>query len=478
MTHTRRSMLQAGLACATTFTIPTRTIAQQHSTIIDAPGMGGVFDRTPAALAAAADDFGHLVHGTPAVVFRPGTTTDISALVRLAGERGEKVTARGQGHSIYGRATSIGQTVVVLSTLDKIDAVQSDRVTVEAGTTWRSVLKSTLLHRLTPPVLPNYLDLSVGGTLTLGGIGGTTSRYGMMTDNVLELTVVTGDGREMTCSRTQNPDLFDAVRAGLAQCGIITRATLALISAPDHARRYLLQYRNLQSLTKDQLRLLADRRFDHLQGSVAPDPAGGWRHMLEGVVFFDADNEPDDTRLLVGLSDDREAAMITDSTYFEYLSAFDNLEQKLRASGQWSKPHPWLLTFLPGSKAEEIVADVLSGLTADDLGPIGQVSYYPFRTEAVRTPLLRMPKEPIAFTSNVIRMPNTDGAAAAERLVAHNRFLYEKINQQGGVLYPVSAFPMSSLDWRQHFGVRWKLLKNAKHRFDPGGTLAPGYELF
>lgn len=192
----------------------------------------------------------------------------------------------------------------------------------------------------------------------------------------------------------------------------------------------------------------------------------------------DAENEPDDTGLLAGLSDDREAAIITDSTYFEYLSAFDKLEQKLRASGQWLKPHPWLLTFLPGSKAEEIVADVLSDLTARDLGPIGQVSYYPFQTEAVRTPLLRMPEEPIAFTFNVIRLPDTDSAAAAERLVAHNRSFYEKINQKGGILYPVSAFPMSSLDWRQHFGERWMLLKNAKQRFDPGGTLAPGYELF
>src|SRR5262249_30553885 len=65
----------------------------------------------------------------------------------------------------------------------------------------------------------------VGGTLSVGGIGGMSHLYGMQTDNVLELNVVVADGRELTCSATQNTDLFNAVRAGLGQVGIITRAT-------------------------------------------------------------------------------------------------------------------------------------------------------------------------------------------------------------------------------------------------------------
>ena len=68
---------------------------------------------------------------------------------------------------------------------------------VGAGATWRAVLGATLARGLTPPVLTNYLGLSVGGTLAVGGIGGTSSRYGMQTDNVLALDVVTGDGREL-----------------------------------------------------------------------------------------------------------------------------------------------------------------------------------------------------------------------------------------------------------------------------------------
>ena len=85
---------------------------------------------------------------------------------------------------------------------------------VEAGATWSKVLSATLPRGLTPPVLTNYLELSVGGALAVGGIGGTTFRYGMQTDNVIELSVVTGDGRELVCSASSNSDLFDAVRGG------------------------------------------------------------------------------------------------------------------------------------------------------------------------------------------------------------------------------------------------------------------------
>ena len=111
--------------------------------------------------------------------------------------------------------------------------MQPRHVVVDAGATWKNVLDATLKQGLTPPVLTNYLGLSIGGTLAVSGIGGSSSRYGMQTDNVLELDVVTGDGKELTCSATSNPDIFAGVLAGVGQCAIITRATLGLVLAPE-----------------------------------------------------------------------------------------------------------------------------------------------------------------------------------------------------------------------------------------------------
>jgi hypothetical protein len=57
--------------------------------------------------------------------------------------------------------------VIDMNALIAIHDIQQDYMIVDAGATWRAVLDASLAHGLTPPVLPNYLDLSVGGTLAI-----------------------------------------------------------------------------------------------------------------------------------------------------------------------------------------------------------------------------------------------------------------------------------------------------------------------
>lgn len=424
---------------------------------------------------AASADFGRLVTLKPRAVDRPATAGDIAGLLREATANGVKVAARGQGHSIYGRPLVEDGLVVDMSALNAIGRVSADRVTVGAGATWRDLLDATLKHGLTPPVLTNYLGLSVGGTLAVGGIGGSSSRHGLQTDQVLELDVVTADGRLLRCSPSENRDLFDAVRAGLGQCGIVTGATLRLVRAPQRVRRCQLFYRDLAALAADQRRLLDDGRFDQLQGAILPDPRGGWRYQLDGALFHDGDLAPDDRRALDGLADERSAAAVIEASYRDDSLAFDKLRQVLTSNGQWSHPQPWLLTFVPAGSAEALVREILGELSAADVGPFGRITFYPMRSEAVQTPLVRLPAGDVIVVLNLIRIPASNDRAAAERMVAHNRRLYERIRDRGGVLYPVSALPMSMDDWQRHFGPAWPGFQAARRRYDPAGILTPGY---
>jgi FAD/FMN-containing dehydrogenase len=82
-------------------------------------------------------------------------------------------------------------------------------------------------------VLTDYLELSVGGTLSAGGIGGATHRHGRQVDHVRSLEVLTPDGRIVI--RGPGDELFDRVRGGAGRPGIIPRATLPLVPAPTHA---------------------------------------------------------------------------------------------------------------------------------------------------------------------------------------------------------------------------------------------------
>jgi cytokinin dehydrogenase len=479
MDLTRRTVLLAGLAAASVAvgTAATEGTFAAPSRELPLPPLDGELRFDKASRIAAADDFGHIVHRTPEGVLLPGSDQDVATTIRWAGRLGRKVVPQGQSHSVYGRSQVRAGIVIDMTRLQTVHSVQNDRVVVDAGVKWSEVLATTLPQGLTPPVLTDYLELSVGGTLVVSGIGGTTSQYGMQSDNVLELDVVTGTGEKVTCSPHRNADLFDAVRAGLGQVAVITRATLKLIPAPAHVRRYVLTYPDLRTLLTDERLLAADNKFDAVQGAALPTPTG-WKYRLDAVAQFSGNNPPDDDVLLAGLSDDRPAAQVSTRPYFDDLNRLASLEQLLRSNGQWFYPHPWLTTFVGDAEVESVVRVELATLTPADLGTFGQVVLSAFRRQAVTSPLLQLPADHLVYAFNLIRIPTTDDTAEVNRLVTANRAIYERVRAAGGTLYPVSTFPMSRDDWRQHFGAAWGRLHDAKQHFDPGHVLTPGYEVF
>lgn len=442
-----------------------------------APKLSGELRFDHPTRATVATDFGHLIHRTPLGVLFPASEDDVAATIRWAAATDRPFTPKGRSHSVFGRSAVAGGIVCDMSALDGVVDLQPDRITVGAGASWRDVVAATLPVGQTPPVLPEYLDLSVGGTLVVGGIGGTTSRYGAQSDNVLQLKVVTGHGSKITCSPNENSDMFDAVRAGLGQVGVITQATLRLVAAPSRVHHIQLFYADLAAMVNDQRVLTAESRFDSLQGAIVPGPDGGWTFRLDAAKY-ECDGSPEDTSLLRDLSDDSSKRQQRTLGYFDFINRFADLEEVLRANGQWLLPHPWLTTFVGDSHVEAVVAEELDRTTASDLGPFGQIVLSAVRPHAVKCPLLRLPSDDLCFAFNFIRVPNTDSADEANRMVDANKAIYERIRDAGGTLYPVSALPMTRLEWQRHFGSAFARLEDAKNRFDPQNTLTPGYEIF
>jgi cytokinin dehydrogenase len=400
---------------------------------------------------AAADDFGHIVHRTPERVVLAGSPADVAAAVRWAAGRGLQLAPRGRGHSTFGRSQVEGGVVVDMSALRRVLRVEGDRVVVEAGATWSEVVDATLARGLVPPVLPDYLELSVGGTLAVGGVGATTSACGVVGDNVLELEAVTGTGERVTCS--EGDALFDAIRAGLGQVGVVTRATLRLVPAPESVHVEERWFGDLATMLSEGRRLVADEPFSAVQGAILAMPDGGFTFRLD-VARFGGGTLP----------------------YASYLERLAPLEAALRENGQWWLPHPWLMTFVGDSRVEAVVDAELRRLDpATDLGPLGQVVVSPIRRAAVTTPLLRLPEDELCWTFNLVRLPAT---ADADPLVEANRAIYERVRAAGGTLYPVSALPLSGHDWREHFGPAFGPFEAARRAFDPAGALTPGYEVF
>ncbi|MGH3762951.1 FAD-binding protein [Actinophytocola sp.] len=427
--------------------------------------------------AAAADDFGHIVEDTPIGVLLPGSDEDIARAVHLARALRGKVAPQGQSHSVFGRSMARDGLVVDMSTMNSIGTVQSDRVVVGAGAKWSDVLRATLAQGKTPPVLTDYIELSVGGTIVAGGVGSTTSTHGVVADNVIELDVVTGKGQRFTCSASRRSDLFNAVRAGLGQVGIITSATIKLIDAPESARRFQLSYPDLATMLSDQRLLSRDNRFDVVQGAIAAPPTG-FAFRIDAVKYFTG-NEPEEGALLEGLSDIQSARQISTLAYFDFLNRLSALEALLRGNGQWFFPHPWLTSFVGDSEVESVVSGELDRLNPlEDLGQFGQIILSPLTRSAIKSPLMRLPSDSLCYAFNFVRVPTTDDAANAQRLVDANKAAYGRIRAAGGTLYPVHAFSLSRYEWRRHFGAAFSRLSHAKHKYDPGDVLTPGYEIF
>jgi len=441
------------------------------------PKLDGELITEEAALEAVADDFGHIISSQPIAVLKPASIEDIIKIIKFAFRNKIKVAAQGQAHSLYGQSQVEAGVVIDSSTLNQIHSITSDRAEVDAGVLWRELLQATLQQGLTPPVFTDYIELSVGGTLAVGGIGGTSYRNGVQVDNVLSLEVVTGKGKIKTCSREQNRDLFEAVLAGLGQCGIIVKATVKLIPAVEKARVFLLFYDDLATFINDQRLLVADERFSYLEGQVVSDDNGGWRYLLEVASFYNQDALPDNNTLLQGLNYIPGTQQIEDKSYFDFINRLAPLVEQLKSIGVWSFPHPWLDLFVPNSAVESFVGEVVSDLTLADTGQ-GPVLLYPVKTKRFQLPLFRVPREEIVFLFAILRTAAPPEDAVVERMVADNRKLFEENRQLGGDFYPIDAVPMTRKDWKRHFRRYWGKLVRAKRRYDPKNLLTPGPGIF
>jgi cytokinin dehydrogenase len=413
----------------------------------------------------AADDYGHIVHRMPIAVLRPGSARDIQKLVRFANHHGLTVAMRGQGHSTYGQAQAAG-VVIDSSTLATIHRITPGHAVVDSGVRWLELIKATLAKGATPPVATDYLGLSIGGTLSVGGIGGATSHHGLLVDNVLSLEVVTGKGELLTCSPAVRPDLFRAVLGGLGQFAVITRATVRLIPAPTTARVYHLRYPDLRTYLKAQRTAVADRRFSYLEGQATPTEAG-WAYLLEGVMYEPADDEA----LLADLG--ATSVEITEMPYFDWLNRIYDLVQQLMAL---RLPGPWINVFIPDEAVEQYVSEVLANTTPAETG--GVALLYPVRRELIRQPFVRLPDSPVVFLLALLRAVSPPTEEETQRLIAVNRAQYDQVVAVGGTHYPVGAIPLTQEDWQAHYGPQWQAFHRAKHRYDPRHVLAPGQGIF
>jgi cytokinin dehydrogenase len=440
------------------------------------PALSGTLFIDEATLTSFSEDFGHLRRCKPIAVLEPGSTEDLIQMVNFGREHGIKIGPRGSGHNTFGQSLVDGGIVVRMSALYEPPIFGEDWVEVSAGLTWRQVLATTVERGFRPPVLTHNLGLSVGGTLAVGGIDGGSYRYGAQVDNVLELKVITGEGRLETCSEAQIPELFNALLAGQGQCGMIVRAKLRLIPAPTHTLFFQLLYRDLPSMLAEERWLIEDERFDRVSAHILPSPLGGWQYFMQLGCNFNVPAQPNREALLQGLHHLRGFERVFAIPYFDCANRGAGHLTELTENGRINLPHPWFDTFIPDSAVDEFGAEVLAAIDPRELEGDFPIEFYPFHTALCARPLFRLPDEPIAFLLDV--MSTYTNPLTAWKIVDRNRRFFERSRAMGSKHYSITAIPLTREDWLEHYNPFWEQFAQAKKRFDPDHILTPGPNIF
>jgi cytokinin dehydrogenase len=486
LTSSRRSFVKGVVAGTSALVLgfdPVRrswvTSALADTPTIAIPNLDGVLLSDPASLAAFGDDFGHVIHHIPVAVLQPGSVDDVVRAVRFCRQHGIQVAARGQGHSTAGQSQVQGGLVIDSSTLNAIEHIGPDHIRVQAGLRWIDLIAKTIPLGLTPPLLTGFTGLSVGGTLSMGGIGATSFRYGAQVDNVLELEVVTGEGELLRCSPDERRPLFNAVLGGVGQYAIIVRAKLPLVSVGAMARSYVINYTDTPTFFGDMRAMTRDGKVDGVYTLIVPNPSGGWVYQVNAVKYFTG-SPPDDAEILAGLHFPPPALTASSMDTFTYDTLVDQLIGYLQSIGLTSIPHVWGDVFLPASQVETFVPNTLATLTPADLGPAGFILLFPIRNAFSQDLAFRLPDEEHVYLFDVLTSGLPTDPTYVSTELGKARSLFEGARAVGGTLYPIGSVPltMSKADWARQYGAVYPELRIAKEVFDPAHILTPGPAIF
>lgn len=417
-------------------------------------------------------DFGQLVPKRPAVAVRPRSAADVAAVLGYATRRGIPVVPRAAGHSMNGQALTEGGIVLDLTVLSGVLAVDEEAPSLRAaaGTTWASATRAALDHRLVPPVLTHNLWATLGGTLSTGGIGTMSFRYGSQADQCLALEVVTAEGEVVECSPSSRRDLFDHVRCGLGQFGVVTAAEIRLRRFLPHVAGWTLLYDRLEGLLADMRVLVEEDLPCALAGSAEARPEGSgtsWTFPLQ--VWFEVEAAADDAAdRLAGLRPDRRLGPHREPFPSFALASRLGEPPRFGVDGDPDKVHPWIDSLVPWDATERFVRETLAR-------PLPSYTchraLWPVRRERLAAPLLVAPEAPLLMGVSLLPVVARADLPAALATLAATSAASQRL---GGKRYLSGWTDFDAAGWRRHFGRSWRAVERQKRHLDPAGILNPG----
>ncbi|MDX5564276.1 FAD-linked oxidase C-terminal domain-containing protein [Streptomyces sp. ID05-04B] len=211
-------------------------------------------DQVPAEYAG--DESLATARQAPAYLVRPAATAEVAEVLRIAGETGIPVTARGSGTGMSGGCVPRpGGIVVSFERMDRIldiDAVNHVAV-VQPGVTLADLDRRAAEAGLCYPVRLGEPSASVGGTIATNAGGMHAVRHGVTRHHVLGVEAVLASGATVRSGgryvkTSTGYDLAQLLVGSEGTLGLVTEATLRLRPRAGHSTTVLAAFESVEDI--------------------------------------------------------------------------------------------------------------------------------------------------------------------------------------------------------------------------------------
>jgi FAD/FMN-containing dehydrogenase len=163
-----------------------------------------------------------MIDKRPSLIAYCNDVADVITSVNFTRENNLLTAIRGGGHNGGGLGICDDGLVIDLSNMNGIRVDPEERTAqVEGGCRWGDVDHATHAFGMATP--SGIISTTGVAGLTLGGgLGHLSRKYGLSIDNLLSADMVLADGRFITVSENNHPDLFWAIRGGGGNFGVVT----------------------------------------------------------------------------------------------------------------------------------------------------------------------------------------------------------------------------------------------------------------
>ena len=186
----------------------------------------------------------------PLAAILPRSTEEVAAALKICHEEGVPVVPRGSGTSLAGGALPTADCVILgVARMNQVLDTDYDNriIKVQSGRTNLSVTGAVEAEDFFyAPDPSSQLACAIAGNVAMNSGGAHCLKYGVTTNNLLGVTLVTMEGEVLEIGGghldSGGYDLLGLICGSEGQLGVVTEATLRILRKPEGARPVLIAF--------------------------------------------------------------------------------------------------------------------------------------------------------------------------------------------------------------------------------------------